>query len=201
MHGQWDWMRDPKIHLDHVGVGQRLHGRGLEARPQRDPPHLHEHRRQGTTTSATASCASTRTSAGALRTCPAAVELRQRLFLRVRHRGLRPRAGKQPAAAEGEAVGRVQSGLRAPHAAKIRRQATRTTSSTRRSRSRSAASSPPSPRTSPRTWCATWVALGDHVRPLPRRASRPSRRRRSREGDPWRVVPAPDARVGEHLRL
>ena len=115
MHGQWDWMRDPKIHSDHVGVGQRLHGRGLEARPQRDPPHLHEHRRQGTTTSATGSCASTRTSAGAGVPAPAAVELRQRLFLRVRHRGLRPRAGPQPAAAEGEAVGRVQ-GLDAPHA-------------------------------------------------------------------------------------
>ena len=45
LHGQWDWMRDPKIHSttwewDHVP------GRAVEACPQRDPPPLHQRARQ-----------------------------------------------------------------------------------------------------------------------------------------------------------
>ncbi len=44
-------------------------------------------------------------------------------------------------------------------------------------------------------------ALGDHVRPLPRGRRRPSSSR-SIEGETrGRVVPAPDARLGQHLRL
>jgi hypothetical protein len=45
MHGQWDWMRDPKIHSTDVGVGQRLPGSAVEAHPQRDAPHLHQRHR------------------------------------------------------------------------------------------------------------------------------------------------------------
>ena len=97
LHGQWDWMRDPKIHSttwewDHVSPAEQwkhshneLHhtytnvigkdndlGYGImrvdEDQPLApDPPG------------------------------PAAVELRQRLLLRVRHRRVRPGAGQEPA--------------------------------------------------------------------------------------------------------
>ena len=44
LHGQWDWMRDPKIHSTHLGLGPRLAAGAVEARTQRDAPHLHQHR-------------------------------------------------------------------------------------------------------------------------------------------------------------
>ena len=37
----------PRHQLHHLGLGHRLHRRGLEALPQLRPPHLHQHPRQG----------------------------------------------------------------------------------------------------------------------------------------------------------
>ena len=64
LHGQWDWMRDPKIHSttwewDHV-----IARRAVEAHPQRAAPHASRTSSARTTTSATGSCGSTRTSRG-----------------------------------------------------------------------------------------------------------------------------------------
>ena len=68
MHGQWDWMRDPKIHSTAWEWDNASPAEPVEAQPQRDPPHASPTCSAATTTSATASCASTRTSAGACST-------------------------------------------------------------------------------------------------------------------------------------
>ena len=56
MHGQYDWMGDPAICRPCVRVGQRVPGRPVAALAQLHAPHLHQHRRTWTATSATASC-------------------------------------------------------------------------------------------------------------------------------------------------
>ena len=113
---------------------------------------------------------------------PAAVELPQRLLLRVRHRGLRPRARQEPAsrsAAQGPGVparaprqvlrkirSQVHQGLRRPPAAvRARRSSTRSTANV----DRQPGPQPVDP-------------LGHHVRPLPR-GRRDLRARRSIEGE------------------
>ena len=45
MHGQWDWMNDPDINSQILGLGHRLAGRRLAALPQLRAPHLHQHPR------------------------------------------------------------------------------------------------------------------------------------------------------------
>ena len=47
MHGQWDWMNDPEIHSAHLGVGQHLPGRSVEALAQRRAPHVDQRDREG----------------------------------------------------------------------------------------------------------------------------------------------------------
>ena len=47
MHAQWDWMRDPGHPVGHLGVGQRLPVRPVEALAQRRASHVDERARQG----------------------------------------------------------------------------------------------------------------------------------------------------------
>ena len=47
MHGQYDWMRDPALNSQDVRVGHRLPVRPVAALAQLHAPHLHEHPRQG----------------------------------------------------------------------------------------------------------------------------------------------------------
>ena len=47
LHGQWDWMRDPRDPLLDVGLGPRVGARAVEARPQRPAPREHQRARQG----------------------------------------------------------------------------------------------------------------------------------------------------------
>ena len=145
----------PEDPLDHLGVGQRVDLRGLEALAQRDPPHLHEHRRQGQRPRLRHHARRRGPALAPDVPRPAAVELRQRLLLRVRHRGLRPRARPQPADAEGEAQRGVQDEPARTRWPRSASRPPRTTSSTRRCRSRPAPSCRPWPPTSPPTWSAT----------------------------------------------
>ena len=86
----------PEDPLDDLGVGQRHPGRAVEALRTTSCTTPTPTSSARTTTSATASCASTRTSPGS------PFHLGQPLWnfvnavLRVRHRGLRPRARRQP---------------------------------------------------------------------------------------------------------
>ncbi len=152
LHGQWDWMRDPKIHSttwewDHVSPADQwkhshneLHhtytnvigkdndlGYGImrvDEDQKWQPFHL-----------------------GA-----AAVELHQRLLLRVRHRRVRPGARQEPAQAPPQPP-RVPSRGPRPSAARSAGRCSRTTSSTRCCPARR--SSRRWPPRSPRTWSAT----------------------------------------------
>ena len=153
MHGQWDWMRDPKIHSttwewDNVSpVGP------VEALAQRAAPHVHERGRQGqrprlrhharrrgpalarrstwrsrcgtSSTPASSSTASPRTTSSWARTC-------------------KRRKAKEPGL-----PGRAQAGAAARSASR----SPRTTWCTRCCPARR--SRPRSPRTSPPTWSAT----------------------------------------------
>ena len=92
LHGQWDWMRDPKIHSTDLGVGQRHPGRAVEAQPQRAAPHLHQRDRQGQRPRLRHHARRRGPALDPGLPRPAALELPQRVLLRVRHRGLRPRA-------------------------------------------------------------------------------------------------------------
>ena len=145
----------PEDPLDHLGVGQRLDRRGVEALAQRGAPHLHQHRRQGQRPRLRHHARRRGPALDAVLPRPAAVELRQRLLLRVRHRRLRPRARQEPVDPEGEAQRGVQA-ERPQHAGQDPQAGRpRTTSSTPRSASRPARSCRSWPPTSPPTWCAT----------------------------------------------
>ena len=91
LHGQWDWMRDPKIHSTDLGVGQRHPGRAVEAQPQRAAPHLHERDRQGQRPRLRHHARRRGPALDAGLPRPADLQLPQHVLLPVRHRGLRPR--------------------------------------------------------------------------------------------------------------
>ena len=96
MHGQWDWMRDPKIHSTTWEWDNASPVRAVEALAQRAAPHVHERHRQGQRPRLRHHARRRGPALGAALPGPAAVELHQRLLLRVRHRGLRPRARQEP---------------------------------------------------------------------------------------------------------
>ena len=197
MHGQWDWMRDPKIHstawewdnaspselwkhshneLHHTFTNVLGRDNDLGYGIMRVDEDQRWH---------------------AMLPGPAALELPQRVLLRVRHRRLRLRARRAPARQDHRRPG-VPRERRARSLAKIRRQATKdyvvhpllsrpvVPQHPGRQRRRE-------PRPEPLD------AHGDHVRALPR-GRRDVRQGVDRGRDPRRVVPAADDRVGEHLR-
>ena len=96
MHGQWDWMRDPKIHSTTWEWDN--------ASPSEQWKHSHNELHH---TYTNVIGKDNDLGYGIMRVdedqrwvplylAPAAVELHQRLLLRVRHRGLRPRARQEP---------------------------------------------------------------------------------------------------------
>ena len=98
MHGQWDWMRDPKIHSTTWEWDN--------ASPSEQWKHSHNELHH---TYTNVIGKDNDLGYGIMRVdedqrwmpfylAPAAVELHQRLLLRVRHRGLRPRARQEPQA-------------------------------------------------------------------------------------------------------
>ena len=174
LHGQWDWMRDPKIHSTTWEWDMATPGRAVEALAQRAAPHLHEHRRQGQRPRLRHHARRRGPALAPVLPRPAAVELHQRLLLRVRHRGLRPRARRDHQARsrprtpssrrrlEERADQDPQAGhqgLRRPPGAVA---------------ARPARSCRPWPRTSPPTWSATCGATRSSCAATSPRASRPS---------------------------
>ena len=92
MHGQWDWMRDPKIHSaawewDHASPAVVV-----EALAQRSAPHLHQRARSGQRPGLRHHAGRRGSAVGSDVPGPTAVEPRHRLHLRVRHRRARPRS-------------------------------------------------------------------------------------------------------------
>ncbi len=88
----------PEDPLDHLGVGQRVAVGAVEALAQRAAPHLHQRDRQGQRPRLRHHARRRGPALVPALPGPAAVELHQRLLLRVRHRRLRPRARQVPAA-------------------------------------------------------------------------------------------------------
>ena len=124
LHGQWDWMRDPKIHSTTWEWDMATPSEQLAALAQRDPPHVHEHRRQGQRPRLRHHAGRRGPALAPDVPRPARVELHQRLLLRVRHRGLRPRARREHQAQEDQGSRVTRSGSRAC-SRKIRKQATK----------------------------------------------------------------------------
>ena len=179
MHGQWDWMRDPEIHSttwewDNATPSEQwkhshnyLHHTYTNIIGQGQRPRLRHHAGRRGPALAPAVPG------------PAAVELRQRVHLPVRHRRLRPRARQEPVDQAAPAGPRVpgpgagrsaeedppagHQGLRAAPAA------VRPVVPAHHGRQRDGQPGP-----------QHLDPLGHHVRPLPRRASRPSPAARSR---------------------
>ena len=194
MHGQWDWMRDPRS-TPPPGSGTTPSRRSSGSTPTTTAPHLHQRPRQGQRPRLRHHARRRGPALEPCTCCPAAVQRRQRLLLPVRHRLLRPEIGKY-----------------------LKGRSTRTTSV--RARQEGAGQDPPPGHPRLRAAPAAVRALGaDHadrqrhrqpgaqpvdplghlVRPLPRgRAD--LRQDLDRGRDPRRVVPAPDARLGQHLR-
>ena len=202
MHGQWDWMRDPKIHSttwewDNASPAEQwkhthneMHHTFTNVRRQGQRPRLRHHaRRRGP-------------ALAPVLPRPADVELHQRLLLRVRHRGLRPRARREP-----------RQEARRPKSPEFRRPARsrcsprsaarrpRTTSSTRCCRRHRLVPARRSRRTSPPTSCATCGRTRSSSAATSPRASQTFEKTLDRGRDPRRVVRAPDARLGQHQRL
>ena len=88
--------------LHHLGVGQRLPLRHVEALAQRDPPHLHQRRRQGRGPRLRHHAGRRGSTVDAVLPRAAAVELHQRLLLPVRNRGLRPQDRQVPQGQDGQ---------------------------------------------------------------------------------------------------
>ena len=187
----------PQDPLHHLGVGQRLPVGAVEALAQRAAPHLHQRHRPRQRPRLRHHARRRGPALAPALPRAAAVELHQRLLLRVRHRGLRPRARQEPAL--GEAA--HEPGVQGPHQAGaeedprpghqgLRRApaAVRPVvpAHARRQRDRQPGPQPVDP-------------LGHHVRPLPR-GRRDLRAPLDRGRDPRRVVPAADARLGQHQR-
>ena len=140
LHGQWDWMRDPKIHSTTWEWDN--------ATPAEQWKHSHNEIHHTYTNIVGKD---NDLGYGIMRVdedqrwhpfflAPAVLELHQRLLLRVRHRGLRPRARPQPADPQGEAASEPSSRRSLEERARARSASRppRTTSSTRRWRSRPA---------------------------------------------------------------
>ena len=136
MHGQWDWMRDPKIHSTTWEWDN--------ASPAEQWKHSHNELHH---TYTNVIGKDNDLGYGIMRVDedqrwlpalprPAAVELHQRLLLRVRHRGVRPRARQEPATKKR----RQQPGVQGPRQGRCCRRSasrcTRTTWSTRCCRAR-----------------------------------------------------------------
>ena len=121
----------PEDPLHHLGVGQRLPVRAVEALAQRAAPHLHQRDRQGQRPRLRHHARRRGPALVPALPRPAAVELHQRLLLRVRHRGVRPRARQEPPLEapphSPEFQARAQAGAEARSAARC----SRTTSCTR----------------------------------------------------------------------
>ena len=199
MHGQWDWMRDPKIHSTTWEWDNASPGRAVEALAQRAAPHLHQRDRQGQRPRLRHHARRRGPALAPVYLGAAAVELRQRLLLRVRHRGVRPRARQEP---------RARSDAR--------------TRSSRREAKAVLAQDPqagdqglrrPPAAVRPVVRCTTLAAnfTANLVRNLWTHSVimcghfpegvETFEKTLDRGRDPRRVVPAPDARLGQHLRL
>ena len=87
----------PEDPLLHLGVGPRGAGGAVEALAQRAAPRLHQHPRQGQRPRLRHPARRRGPAVEAAAPRPAAVERDQRLHLRVRHRDVRPRAGRDAA--------------------------------------------------------------------------------------------------------
>ena len=199
MHGQWDWMRDPKIHSTTWEWDNASPVRAVEALAQRAAPHVHERDRQGqrprlrhharrrgpalaarstsasrcgtSSTPASSSTASRPTTSSSARTS-------QRRSA-ARTRSSRPRA---------KAGADARSASRSP----------RTTSSTRCCRARRSCTTLAANVTANlvrNLWTHSVIMCG-HFPEGVETFEQPLDRGR----DPRRVVPAPDARLGQHLR-
>ena len=155
LHGQWDWMRDPKIHSTTWEWDN--------ASPAEQWKHSHNELHHNFTNVVGKD---NDLGYGIMRVDedqrwhpmlprPAAVELHQRLLLRVRHRGLRPRARPQPAQSAKDK--RPGSSRPAPRRSlrKIRKQATKDYVVHPLLSVPSALPARPWPPTSPPTWSAT----------------------------------------------
>ena len=86
----------PEDPLHDVGVGHGQPGRAVEALAQRAAPHVHERDRQGQRPRLRHHARRRGPALAPALPGPAAVELHQRLLLRVRHRRLRPGARQEP---------------------------------------------------------------------------------------------------------
>ena len=193
----------PEDPLHDVGVGHGQPGRAVEALAQRAAPHLHEHRRQGQRPRLRHHARRRGPALAPAVPRPAALELHQRLLLRVRHRGLRPRArhatwrirrSKRPAEfraqRQGGAAARSASRrprttscnpvLALPFGAFLPTLAANFTANVVRN-----------------LWSHSVIMCGHFPEGVETFEQRVDPRRR----DPRRVVPAPDARLGQHLRL
>ena len=169
LHGQWDWMRDPKIHSTTWEWDSATPGRAVEARAQRAAPQLHQRDRQGQRPRLRHHARRRGPAAGSR--CTSAQPLWNfvnALLLRVRHRGVRPRAAAAPRPQGATKDPKFQrelkavlqqdpppgdQGLRRPPAA-----VAATGSFLHHARRNFTAN----------TGAQPVVALGDHVRPLPR---------------------------------
>ena len=197
MHGQWDWMRDPDDPLHDLGVGQRLARGDVEALAQRAAPHVHERhrprqrprlrdhaRRRGPAVEARST---SRSRCGtAINACffqygIAAYDLEVGKYL----------AGRKDADqfwTEARSGARARSAGRRPRDYVVHPLLSGPSALTTLTAN---AHRQPRPQ--------RVDALGHHVRPLPR-GRRDVLEDLDRGRDPRRVVPAPDARLGQHRR-
>ena len=135
MHGQWDWMRDPKIHSTTWEWDNASPSEQWKHIAQRGAPQLHQRGRQGQRPRLRHHARRRGPALAPDLPRPAAVELHQRLLLRVRHRGVRPRDRQERQAQDAEVRG-VQDRGPQDAAQDQASSSPRTTSCTRSSRAR-----------------------------------------------------------------
>ena len=128
MHGQWDWMRDPKIHSTAWEWDNASPLEPVEAQPQRDPPHVHQRARPRQRPRLRHPAGRRGPALEPVLPLPADLARGQRPALRVLDRGLRPRARRLPRQEEPDDATRRRRSSAADAqevVAKIKRQATK----------------------------------------------------------------------------
>ena len=171
----------PEDPLDHLGVGQRLAGRAVEALAQRAAPHLHQRDRQGQRPRLRHHARRRGPALAPVLPRPAAVELHQRA-------ASSSTASRRTTSSSAQTM-REEARPRTPSSRRRLKQVLqqdpqagrpRTTSSTRCCPAHRLVPARPWPRTSPPTWSATCGATRSSCAGTSPRASRPSSGARSR---------------------
>ena len=196
MHGQWDWMRDPEIHSSTWEWDNASTVRHVEALAQLHAPQVHQRPRQGRRPRLRHPARRPRSAVASLLPRPAAVyNLATGCVLRMRRRPARPRTRHPQRQTQGRGP---PPGRASTCCAKIGRQIVKDYVLCPALSGPSAVDRRYRPNSTANLIRNVWTHAVIFCGHFPDGAQTFDARRPARRRDPRRLVPAPDARLGQH---